>query len=464
MARRIFLVLLAFGFASGQEPAPTFPLHSITVEGNRILTPAGISAASGLKVGDMLGLKPSPVLDAARDRLLATGYFETVAYRFKRSGGDAGDASYEVAFEVSEMSPLYNLRIEALPISQSEIADWLKKTDPLFSGRIPGTQLALDRTAAEINKLLETRQSPVRAAGKVILIGPQKYEAQFAPSEGLPNVALVSFEGNRAIRDTELQNTIAGVAFGLPYTESNFRVLLDNQLKPAYEKRGYMRVEFGKLTTSASTQLASAQVKGIDVHVPITEGPVYKLGAVTVRGEMQDGEKHILRVAKLPETMKPGATLDFDEIRSAAVRIKDSLRHEGHLDADVTTGREINDEKLTVDVWFVPQQGPQYTFGKLEVKGLGLDGEAAMKKAWGLPTGEPYAAEYPDFFLRRVKEEGYFDNLGETRAEPEINAETKVVDVTLYFRHDPNAVNSKRKGPEDAIGPGSQGPIPGQPE
>ena len=63
-----------------------------------------------------------------------------------------------------------------------------------------------------------------------------------------------------------------------------------------------------------------------------------------------------------------------------------------------------------------------------------------------------------------MKEEGYFDNLGETRAEPEINAETKVVDVTLYFRHDPNAVNSKRKGPEDAIGPGSQGPIPGQPE
>jgi len=164
--------------------------------------------------------------------------------------------------------------------------------------------------------------------------------------------------------------------------------------------------------------------------------------------------------------MKPGTTVDFDEIRAAVVRIKDSLRHEGRLDAEVTTGQDINDEKRTVDVWFIPQPGPQYLFGKLEVKGLGLDGEAAMRKAWGLPKGEPYAGEYPDFFLRRVKEEGYFDNLGETRAEPEIHADSHTVDVTLYFRHDPNATNKKRRpGPEEGPVPqGPQGPIPGQPE
>ncbi len=460
MVRAIHCVLFAlavFGTSGkAQEAAPTFPLKAIAVEGNRILTAAGITSASGLKVGDLLAAQPSPVLDAARDRLLATGYFETVAYRFKRSND-----AYEVAFEVTEMSPLYNLRVEALGVNQAEVVDWLKKIDPLFSGRIPGTQPALDRTAAEINKLLEAKESKFRTVGKVIMLGPQKYEAQFAPSEGLPNVALVTFEGNKAVRDTELQNAIAGVAFGLPYTESNFRMLLDSQLKPVYEKRGYMRVAFGKLTTSPSTQ-----VNGVDVHVAITEGPVYKLGTVTVRGEMEEQEKHLMRVAKLPETMRFGAPLDFDECQSAALRIKNSLRHEGHLDAEVTTGRDINDDKLLVDVWFTPQQGPQYNFGTLEVKGLGLDGEAAMKKAWGLPKGEPYAAEYPDFFLRRVKEEGYFDNLGETRAEPEIHADTHVVDVTLYFRHDPNAVNKKRKGgPEDTVGPPPQGPPGvGQPE
>ena len=117
--------------------------------------------------------------------------------------------------------------------------------------------------------------------------------------------------------------------------------------------------------------------------------------------------------------------------------------------------RDINDEKKTVDVFFVPIPGTQYTFGKLEVKGLGLDGVAAVNKAWVVKTGEPFPAEYPDYFLKRVKEEGWFDNLGETRAEPEINSETHTVNVLLNFRYEPG---QKKKAPE----PGQQ-PAPGQP-
>ena len=188
--------------------------------------------------------------------------------------------------------------------------------------------------------------------------------------------------------------------------------------------------------------------------MPIEEGAQYKLGTITVRGAMEDQSKHILRVAKVP----PMPVVDFDQLRSAAIRVKDDLRHEGYLDGDVSVDRDINDEKKTVDVFFVAQPGPQYMFGKLEVKGLGLDGVAAVNKAWVLKTGEPYAAEYPDYFLKRVKDEGWFDNLGETRAEPEINTETHTVNVTLNFRYEPQ---QKKKVPQ----PGEEvpGQIPGQP-
>src|SRR5439155_14951856 len=112
-------------------------------------------------------------------------------------------------------------------------------------------------------------------------------------------------------------------------------------------------------------------------------------------GSLGNGEyisKHILRVAKHP----PVPVVDFDQIRAAALRVKEDLRHQGYLDADVTVDRDINDEKKTVDVFFVPIPGAQYTFGKLEVKGLGLDGVAAVNKAWVVKTGEPFPAEYPD--------------------------------------------------------------------
>jgi outer membrane protein insertion porin family len=449
MRRAISFVFLLFagfravGLCLAQQPpqavAANFPILSITVEGNRILTAAGIGAASGLKVGEK---GDTPTFDAARDRLLASGYFETVAYRFKSSEKGAG---FDIGFEVQEMQPLYPLRLEALPVTLPDLIAWLRLKDPLFTGKIPGTEQVLARTSREIEQYLESKGQPGQVAGKIVLISEQRYEARFTPAAGLPNVALVSFEGNKVLRNTELQNAIAAVAFGQPYTEANFRILLDSQLKPFYEKSGYMRVKFGKLATSAS-----AQVKGIDVQVQIEEGPQYKLGTITVRGAVEDESKHILRVAKVPKM----AVVDFDQLRSAAIRVKDDLRHEGYLDADVTVDRDINDEAKTVEVFFVPQRGPQYTFGKLEVKGLGLDGVAAVTKAWVVKTGEPFPVEYPEYFLKRVKEEGWFDNLGETRAEPEINAETHTVDVTLNFRYEPG---QKKRIPRPGEGPGQPG-------
>src|SRR5215472_1264591 len=442
MARQIslfFLALAVFGGARAEAQAPAFPIDSIAVEGNRILNTKGIAEASGLKIGQKA---EGPDFDAARDRLLATGYFETVACRYKPSAKGAG---YEVAFEVQEIEPLYTLRIEALPITVAEVTAWLKAKDPLFPGRIPGTEGALKRTTLEIERLLESKKTPMKVGGKIVLLAEKKYEAQFTPAEGLPNVSLVHFVGNKAVRDTDLQNAIAAVAFGQPYTEANFRMLLDSQIRPIYEKSGYMRVAFTKIETAPSTQ-----VKGIDVTVTLTEGPQFKLGDVAVRGPMADQSKHILRVAKTPQM----TIVDFDQIRDAAARVRESLKHEGYLDVDVSTDRVIHDDTKTVDAFYIPNPGPQYMFGDLEIKGLGLDGLEAIKKMWGVKKGEPFPAEYPDYFVKKVKEEGLFDNLGDIRAEPKIDPERHVVDVSLDFKYS----NDERKPRPKPQQPGYDGP------
>jgi outer membrane protein insertion porin family len=438
MTRRILFVFLVFAALSGFAQTE-FPVVSITVEGNRILPASGIAAASGLSAGQN---GSSAAFDAARDRLLATGYFETVAYKYKPATAAKG---YEITFEVREMQPLYSLRIEALPASVPDLTSWLTAHDPLFTGRIPGTQQVLDRTRHEIEDYFKSKGDPREVGAKVVLTPEKGYEAQFMPVAGLPNVALVSFEGNKVIRTTDLQNAIASVAFGQPYTENNFRLLLDNQLKPAYEKLGYMRVEFPKFTATPSSQ-----VKGVDVHVVVAEGQQYKLGTVSVRGPMEGESKHILNVAKLPQM----AIANFDEVRQAALRVKQSLRHEGYLDAEVTTGRDVNDEKKTVDVWFSPAPGEQYTLGKVEIKGLGLEAEAAIKKLWSVGKGSAYPADYPDYFLKSVKEGGYLDNLGDSRAEPEIHPDTHTVDVTLVFGYEPALEREKKKREQQQI----QGP------
>jgi len=92
---RISLVLLLFSGA-GKAQTRSFPIDSVAVEGNRNLSGGAIAAAAGVKRGD---LGSTAIFDAARDRLIASGYFETVAYRYKPSA----TGGYDLTFEVQEI-------------------------------------------------------------------------------------------------------------------------------------------------------------------------------------------------------------------------------------------------------------------------------------------------------------------------------------------------------------------------
>ena len=414
MGTRIYLVLLLFGaFAAAQNRS--FPIDSITIEGNRILSAAAIVQASGLKPGQP---GDSGVFDAARDRLIASGYFETVAYRYK----PADAKGYQITFEVKETTALYPLRVEALGVTADGVRAKLKSVDPLFNGRMPGTKPAIERVAQEIEQMLDGQQD---VAGRVIATAPEEFEIQFLPRRGVPAVASVNFLGSKAISPIELRNKIAEVAFGQPFTDSGFRVFLDNQVRPLFEAKGYMRVKFTEITTAPSPQ-----VQGLDVKVTVEDGPQFRLSGVTVRGGPEGETAHLLKLAKVPKM----TIADFDEVRDGAGRVREGLHHDGYLDADVTVDKKIYDADKTVEAFIVVKEGPRYTFRKLTVNGLGLDGEAAIRKMWSVKPGDPYPQGYPNYFAAEVKKEGLFDNLSDVKATPDIDRKTHVADVTLDFK------------------------------
>ena len=443
MPRILFVLLLFAGITSaqtaGQKPtaakaaatsvAADSPIDSIIIDGNRILSAGAITAASGLKVGATGNIA---VFDAARDRLIASGYFDMVAYRYK----PATAGGYDVIFEVQEIDTLYPIRIDGLPATVDEIGKFLRSKDPLFTGQMPGTQQVIRRTAAEIEQYLETKGHNDKVAGKVIATSPEHFEVDFTPIRGLPAVSAVSFDGSRLIPAVDLHNKISEVAFGQPFTENGFRALLESQIVPLYEAKGYMRVTFPKITTEPSTE-----VTGVDVKVTVDEGVEYKLTRVAVAGKSADESARIMKTAKLPKM----TIANFEQVTEAAKRVQDSMRHQGFLNARVTTDKKMDDANKTVEFFLVVDAGPEYTFGKLTVIGLGLDGEAAIRKLWSIKAGDPFPEGYGDYFLSKVKEESLFDNLGETKAKPDINADTHVVDMALDFKGAPPKEKAPRR-------------------
>lgn len=404
------------------------PITALSVTGNKNLSADAILAASGLRKGENGG---SAIFDAARERLLGTGYFDLVSYTFKTQ-----DLGFAITFSVIEMKQTYPVRVEALPVTPEQVMQIIKSRDPLFNGLLPGTKNVLDRAAAAVEQSLAVANPGIRVAARAIVVGPERFEIQFAPAAGLPVIADVAFDGSALFNNTALRAAMLEGAIGQVFSEVSVRALLDRFVRPLYEKEGYMRVSFPKITSAPA-----AEVKGLNIKVTVADGPQFKLGALSVRGPMASDSKRILRMAKLSQT----EFVNGDEFVQALPRIRDILRSEGYLDVTVSSDRSINDATKTVDAWFEVNPGSLYTFGHLDVRGLGLDGEAAIRKLWSVKSGDPFPGSYPDYFAQRVKEDGLFDNLGAVTATPSVNRETHVVDVSLNFGGAPPA---PRKRPE----------------
>lgn len=395
-----------------------WPIESITITGNREYSREQILAAAGIRQGQMV--RP-PDLEAAQKRLLDTGVFEEVAVRFEPAASGKGCA---VSFEVSEAGPFFPVRFEDLPASEEELVKVLKQSDPFFGPRIPATEAIVNRYARVIENHLAGKDKVV---GRLAPDEAGQLAVVFRSARPLPAVSRVRFTGNEVLPSSALENAINAVAIGLPYTEKQFRKLLDANVRPLYEARGRVRVSFPEIQ-----QENDPAVKGVVLTVKVVEGPSYSLGEFTVDGTGIPREE-LLKA----ENLKKGDVFNIKQLQAAVEQIERRLRREGFMQVKSTQERRIDDEAKTVDLAVHVTEGPRYRFGRLAIEGLDVITEPAIRKMWGMKPGDPFNADYPDYFLRRVKEDGVLDNLGETKAVVKVDEAAKTADVTLIFRGEP---------------------------
>jgi outer membrane protein insertion porin family len=406
----------------------TFPLESLRVQGNRHFTPEKIIAATGLKTGQPV---TKVDFDAARARLLATGAFESVGYEFKPSAANSG---YDATFEVVEVAQFYPYRFEELPATEDALRAALAKLDPLLGAEIPVTREVLGRYERALTDFL---QGKVAVQGRLISDLAAGPTIVFRPPGDRARVAEVHFTGNQAIPTSQLANRLADVAIGAAYTDPALRLLLDTSIRPLYEARGLIRVSFPKVVAEKSKE---NEVDGVSVTVTVDEGAPYKLGDVRLAGVAASQMSELKDLAK----WKTDEVANFDEIKAGVGRIERRYRGTGYLHVSSKVDRTVHDQEHTVDLVVTIQPGAQFSFGKLDVKGLDLIGEPAIRKMWGEKGGKPFDPEFPDAFLKDVRDQGLFDNLGTTSSETKVNEASKTADVTLTFNGAP-AQNPRRK-------------------
>ncbi|MGA1995418.1 MAG: POTRA domain-containing protein [Bryobacteraceae bacterium] len=410
--------------------AQRWPIESLSVEGTRIYTAKQVLAIAGLKMGQVAG---KPEFEAARDRLVATGAFQTVGYQFKRAADGKG---YTAVFQVAEFEQCYPVEFEQLHVSEKDLRADLAARDPLFSSdRLPAAQPVFERYSKWIQDFLAAHGQNEKITGSVVKTVTNEFAIVFQPARNLPPVALVTFRGNSVIPNEVLHDAISLAAIGTPYTEDRFREILNASIRPLYEARGRLRVAFRELRTEPAQGVA-----GLRVYVTVEEGDSYTLGKLTIDGPTPMSTGELLRTANI----KTGDIADFERVNQGLEAMRKAVRTNGYLEARAVADRKIDDGNKTVDVTVRFESGPQYHMGKLTVAGLDLEGENEILRMWIMKTGRPFNPDYPDYFLDIVHKEGIFEHLGKTKANVLVDEKTHTAEVGLVFAGDGITTKKKR--------------------
>ncbi len=416
---------------TAQKEPPPGVLHAVAVKGNRLYSSEAIVAASGLRVGQHI---TGQILEASRLKVLNTELFDNVADEFKFSSG--ATPAYDVTFEVAESQQVFPMRFERLGnVSPETAQQYLREHVELYSDRIPGTEGVLRRYTAAVQELVSKTHPEIKVKAQISNDDPKQLAVLFSSNAPAPTISQVFVTGNQAIDTGTILRAVNQVAVGVPVSDTRIKMILDGAIKPLYAAKGYVAVSFPKVETEpATTNL------GVILKLNIKEGPTFKFGAIRFHGNGLDEEE--IR-SNIP--FKPGQVFNSDQVDNFRLDMIHRMKRRGLLDANVTTEAEPEDSKRLVNVTYNVVPGGVYNFERLDIRGLDITTEPVIAKLWGEKPGKPFNPEYPDFFLKRVQEQGLFDNLGKTESDYTADASTHNVTVHLYFKGGKSAKDKARE-------------------
>jgi outer membrane protein insertion porin family len=421
--------------AVSKKQPPPGPLESVAVKGNKLYSSADIARESGLKIGEKID---AARIDQARQKLQATELFNSVAYEYRTGGG--APPSYQVTFQVAENDQIFPTRFERFDVSADTLRSCLRSRVDLYSDRIPGTVGVLHRYSAALEQCLaQHAKGDVKVRAAISNDDPQQLTVLFSPDTPAPTISQVVVSGNQAIDTGTILRAVNQVAIGVPLSDTRLKLILDGAIRPLYSAKGYAEVSFPKIETEpAKTNL------GVVVKVEIKDGPQFKFGSIRFRGSGLD-EDEIRSIIPF----KPGQPYNSEQADTFRLELLRKMRHRGLLDASITTETEPDDSKRAVNIAYNVTPGAVYNFQKLDIQGLDITTQPVIAKLWGEKPGNPFNPEYPDFFLKRVQQEGIFDNLADTRSDYSADPATHNVTVHLYFKGGKSQTQTAREKKEE---------------
>jgi len=411
--------LAALSSTMASQSAAPLVVAAVDVQGVRRYAVTDVARVSGVAPGQTLSVAD---LDAAVNRMAATGLFTEVAYRYATRAGRT-----TVTFIVAE--PEWSMPVEFdnfVWFSDEALVAAIRETVPSFDGTAPALAGFSDLLTRELQNLLKSRN----IEGTVLFLpqgtlGKDIERYTFKVSNPSPRLCSLSFAGASAIKQSELT-----AALSLPpnadHSVSFLRSASHGTLTNLYRQRGYWRAGFG---SPRATFVQSEQCSGAAVTVPVDEGSVYALDRNEWTGNTVLAASQLDQLVPLPK----GAPVNIMLIEDAQRRIRRAYGAQGYIMQQASYDARLDDAGKTVVLAFTVNEGPQFKMGSLSFPGLDVAGAAVLTKEWRVKPGDVYDADYPGKFADQVIRPRLRPGTKPPDIRVGVDAEKRLVNVAIAF-------------------------------
>lgn len=412
----------AFAFAQDARVIGKIEFEGLNqIAANEALATSGLKPDQPFKVDEV---------DAAAQRLIDSGLFNKISYRTRTAG-----TKVTITFQVEEVrggdAPV--VFDNFIWFSDDQLMEAVRQEVPSFAGTAPSGGKMPEAITRALQQLLQQNNLP----GTVEYLGSQSESGRmlshvFSVKGVKLQVCTLHFPGVKNVTEERLI-AAAKELNEAEYARELVRGFADVRLRAVYRELGQLRAKF-------TTPIGKPDPKcknGVDVTVPVDEGPVYSWGPIAWSGSkvMQPDDLNLLLGVKTGDVANG---LKFDK---GLMAVRKAYLSQGFLEVVIQPVPEFDDSTQKAAYKIAVDEGPQYRMGSLTYSGL-VDREArALRDAWRLRRGEAFDQSYVDEFFRtdglaamaRILEERKLSGqkpprLG-YRMKP--NKETLTVDVTL---------------------------------
>jgi outer membrane protein assembly factor BamA len=410
--------------AQAADSADASPLVSVMVTGSTKFSSDQIAAASGLHLGANVTRDD---IQAGADRLARLGPFTGVNYRFSALG-----PGIKIEYQLSD-APEVAVEFDSFPwFTDDELVAAVKKSVPLFDGKVPARGTILDEIATAVENLLAAHGVHERVSHTLSVAGEAGSQVQVFSVAGGLNVSAIEFSDPLANSDHAVMDRASDLV-GNPFSRSSVELFELEQVRPVYLAHGFLRVQFGTPNAQLAGGAKDAPSDRVTVLAPVERGPVYNWNGVTWKGNYAVPADALDDLIKL----NTGDVADGMKIQAGLDGVRDIYSGRGFLDVKVLAIPKFDDTEKRVSYSISIDEGPQYHMGNLILTGLSVDGEKRIREAWKIPAASVFdKTAYENFVDLGIKKAFAglpyrYEKIGRFLQE---NAQESKVDVMIDFQ------------------------------